>query len=105
MLSAACLVATGCTAPAVNQQPLMSDGGAPLDAPRRSLVLSDQALAEGAWITGRNDAAAGLKRRPPELYYGPGGQLYYSDGTAVQFKGVKKQLEDLRAEERINPVR
>ncbi len=76
--------------------------------PARSPEAPDHALvfapAQDSGLAARNDALAGI--RPGQtLYYGPGGRLYYADGTPVHFQGVKRQLQDLRSEERINPVR
>jgi hypothetical protein len=65
----------------------------------RSLVLGGVGQ-ENDWTARRNDGADPSER---QLYYGPNGRLYYDDGSAVQFDSVKKQLQDLRAEERISP--
>jgi hypothetical protein len=54
-----------------------------------------------AAIVGRKDATG----QPTQLYRGPGGQLHYQDGSKVQFDSVTRQLQDLRTEERISPVR
>ncbi len=79
----------------VTQQPLSSH------EPHRSLVLGQRGLNNDAAIAGRKDATG----QPTQLYRGPGGQLLYQDGSPVQFDSVRKQLQDLRSEERISPVR
>ena len=79
----------------VTQQPLASH------EPHPSLVLGQGGLNNDAAIAGRKDVAG----HPTQLYRGPGGQLLYKDGSKVQFDSVRKQLQDLRSEERISPVR
>ena len=54
-----------------------------------------------ASIDGRKD----VQGQPTQLYRGPGGQLLYKDGSQVQFDSVKRQLQDLRTEQNISPVR
>ncbi len=79
----------------VTQQPLSSH------EPHHSLVLGQNGLSGDATLTGRKDATG----HPTQLYRGPGGQLHYQDGSKVKFDSVVKQLQDLRTEERISPVR
>ncbi len=89
-------VCSGCSGGGgVAQRPLSSD------EPHRSLVLGQRGLNNDAAIAGRKDAAG----HPTQLYRGPGGKLLYQDGSPVQFDSVRKQLQDLRSEERISPVR
>ncbi len=76
------------------QQPLASH------EPHHSLVLGRRGLNDDA-IAGRRDVAG----HPTQLYRGPGGQLFYQDGSPVQFDSVRKQLQDLRSEQQISPVR
>ena len=96
-LAAVTLVAAACCGCSggwgTTQQPLSSH------EPHHSLVLGQ--LHSDAGIAGRKDAVG----QPTQLYRGPGGQLLYQDGSPVQFDSVRKQLQDLRTEERISPVR
>ncbi len=61
-------------------------------------------------VLGHRDAGEDLNRRkdpqgkPAQIYHGPGGKLYYQDGSPVPFDSVKQQLQDLRSEERISSV-
>jgi hypothetical protein len=99
LIVAALLALSGC-ATGIQQETLYQDGAAPPPPPDTSRALVFGPTDEQAFVA-RNDPSHG--RRP--LYYGPNGHLYYEDGTAVQFKGVRHQLQDLRAEERISPAR
>ena len=94
------LAAAGCSQLAVKQQPLMSDQRLPAAPTGSSLVFGEVDPPDDDWIATRNDKGLGV-RQQQSVYYGPGGRLYYPDGTPVEFKGVRKQLQDLRAEERI----
>jgi hypothetical protein len=98
VLSAVILIATGCGQSTVNQAPLASDLSAPRRPADASLVLGGPAPADD-WTTNRNDATINNERR---LYYGPGGHLYYDDGSRVPFKSLRHQLQDFRAVERIH---
>ena len=89
----------GCSGAGVFQQPLARDQQVRPQSTDASLVLGGVGRAND-WTASRNDGADATER---QLYYGPSGRLYYDDGTAVQFDSVKKQLQDLRAEERIRP--
>ena len=96
LLAVACSGGAGCSGGGgVTQQPLSSH------EPHHSLVLGQRGLNDDAAIAGRKDAAG----HPTQLYRGPGGQLHYQDGSKVQFDSVRKQLQDLRSEQRISPVR
>lgn len=93
MLIAAC---AGCAGDdIVAQRPL------PTHEPHHALVLGRPGANGDPAIDGRKDGDG----QPTQLYRGPGGQLHYQDGTQIQFDSVKKQLQDLRSEERISPVR
>ncbi len=96
--------AAGCALMGVNQGPLASDGPAPSPpGPGRSLVVGGRVPAgEGEdAVMGRNDDALGVRPNGVSVYYGPDGQLLYRDGTVVPFKGVTRQLQDLRTQQRI----
>lgn len=99
LIAAACTVCTVCTGCSgggnFSQQPL------PTHAPHQSLVLGHHGATNDPAIAGRKDATG----QPTHLYRGPNGQLHYQDGSQVQFDSVKKQLQDLRSEENISPVR
>jgi hypothetical protein len=99
VLLAVILTVAGCAQSGIFQQPLATDRPARPQSTDASLVLggADQA---NDWTARRND---GTDRTERQLYFGPNGRLYYDDGSAVQFDSVKKQLQDLRAEERIRP--
>ncbi|MHC4143067.1 MAG: hypothetical protein ACYSUF_14800 [Planctomycetota bacterium] len=99
VLLAVILTAAGCAQSRVFQQPLATDQRVRTQSTDASLVLGG-AGQENDWTARRNDGADPSER---QLYYGPDGRLYYDDGSAVQFDSVKKQLQDLRAEERISP--
>ncbi len=92
------VAAAGCSTSPVQQQPLYA---APSGGPGDTLVLGGWSGTEEDWIAARNDQG----RTPMQLYTGPSGKLYYKDGSPVEFHSVRRQLEDLRAQERINPVR
>ncbi len=93
MVLAAC---TGCAGGGDTvQRPLPSHG------PHHAMVLGHHGATADPALAGRNDASG----QPTQLYRGPGGQLHYKDGSQIQFDSVKKQLQDLRSEERIAPVR
>jgi hypothetical protein len=98
-LAVVTLVAVACSGCAggggVTQEPLSTH------EPHHSLVLGQNGLNGDAAIVGRKDATG----QPTQLYRGPGGQLHYQDGSKVQFDSVTRQLQDLRTEERISPVR
>ncbi len=92
------LIGAGCSGgsgAAMYQRPLGSSATHP------SLVLGQRGAGEESWVTGRRDEMG----RPIRLYRGPGGRLYYKDGSPVDFDTVKKQLQDLQSEQRISPVR
>ena len=93
------LTASGCAQSGTFQQPLATDQRVRTQSTDSSLVLGGVGQ-ENDWTARRNDGADPSER---QLYYGPNGRLYYDDGSAVQFDSVKKQLQDLRAEERISP--
>ncbi len=86
------LLAAGCST-SVQQEPLYSTEDS------RPLVLTGDYTGQD-WYSKRNDIGRTDGR---QLYYGPGGTLRYEDGSPVEFKSVKKQLQDLRTEERISP--
>ncbi len=93
LLAAAC---SGCSGGGgVTQQPLSSYG------PHDALVLGQRGLNNDAAIASRKDAVG----QPTRLYRGAGGRLFYQDGSPVQFESVRKQLQDLRSENQISPVR
>ncbi len=98
-LVAVTLTAAGCSGGSggsgVYQQPLGSRATHP------SLVLGQHGAGEESWVTSRRDEMG----RPIRLYRGPGGRLYYKDGSPVDFDTVKKQLQDLQSEQRISTVR
>ena len=96
------LVASGCSgAGNVQQGSLATHQRARSDATSRSLVLSGAAAGdEEGWLAARNDV---VTRTPSKVYVGPGGRMFYADGTPVPFEGVRKQLENLRAENSIRP--
>ena len=83
------LVAGGCSGGGnVQQGSLATHQRAPSDATSRSLVLSGTAVGDKeGWLATRNDHA---RRTPSEVYFGPGGQMFYSDGTPVPFEGVRR---------------
>ncbi|MHC4979086.1 MAG: hypothetical protein ACYTGT_08700 [Planctomycetota bacterium] len=93
------LSAAGCAQSGIFQQPLATDQRVRPQSTDSSLVLGGVGQ-ENDWTAHRNDDAGDRQR---QLYYGPSGRLYYDDGSPVQFDSVKKQLQDLRAEERIGP--
>ncbi len=100
-LAAVTLIAvlcTGCSNGVVTQRPLASDT---THQPHHALVLGQQGVSNDASIAGRKDVVG----QQTQLYRGPGGQLLYKDGSKVQFDSVKKQLQDLRSEQSISPVR
>jgi hypothetical protein len=100
VLLAVTLATAGCAQHGIFQQPLATDRQPrPQSTTDASLVLGGPGQ-EDDWTARRNDGADRAER---QLYYGPNGRLYYDDGTAVQFDSVKRQLQDLRAEERIRP--
>lgn len=100
LAAVAVLAATGCSQTAINQQPLMRDRPAgPGPAAGESLIFADLNAGDGA-VEGRRDRDLNV-RDGPQYYFGPGGRLYYPDGTPVPFESVKKQLQDLRTEQRI----
>ncbi|MHC5007092.1 MAG: hypothetical protein ACYTGF_07015 [Planctomycetota bacterium] len=99
ILLAVTLMAAGCARSGIFQQPLATDQQVRTQSTDPSLVLGGVGQ-ENDWTARRNDGADRTER---QLYYGPNGRLYYDDGSAVQFDSVKKQLQDLRAEERISP--
>ena len=97
-LCAVTLIGAGCSGAAgsrVYQQPLGSSATHP------SLVLGQNGQGEDNWVTGRRDENG----EPIPLYRGPGGRLYYQDGSPIDFDSVKKQLQDLQTEQRISTVR
>jgi len=97
-LFAVALIGAGCSGGSgsrVNQQPLGSSATHP------SLVLGQYGAVEESWVTGRRDENG----EPIRLYRGPGGRLYYKDGSPIDFDSVKKQLQDLQTEQRISTVR
>lgn len=96
----ALIVLPGCSWIGVNQAPLASDGftGPP---PGRSLVVGPGLRGGADGLQGRNDDTLGVRPSGLSLYYGKNGELLYPDGTPVPFKGVTRQLQDLRAQERI----
>ena len=85
-----------------SQQPLLTDQHVPPVPGHRPLVLSDMSGHNGEDAT-RNDENIGVRGAGRNTHYGPGGKLYYEDGSPVQFDSVRKQLQDLRAEEQIRP--
>jgi hypothetical protein len=99
LLLAVTLSAAGCSWPGVFQQPLATDQRVRPQTTDQALVLGGAGQADD-WTAHRND---GANRRERQLYYGPSGRLYYDDGSPLKFDSVKKQLRDLRAEERIRP--
>ena len=93
-MSAVAMVAAGCSPSAGVKQSTLA-----AHEPHPSLVLGHRDAGDD--LHGRNDPSGS----PPQVYYGPGGKLYYHDGTPVPFDSVMKQLQDLRTEERISSVR
>ena len=91
------LTTAGCIRSGVHQQPLLTDQRVRPQSTDSSLVLGGLGQ-EDNWTAHRND---GADRRQRQLYYGPSGKLYYDDGTPAQFDSVRKQLQDLRAQDRI----
>ncbi|MHC4217822.1 MAG: hypothetical protein ACYSU7_05125 [Planctomycetota bacterium] len=97
VLLAVILTASGCSELTVFQQPLASDQPARPQPTDPTLVLGGADQPDD-WTAHRNDSVTGNQRR---MYYGPSGKMYFEDGSAVPFDSVRKQLQDLRAEERI----
>jgi len=87
MIAAGCSQSTGVT---------QSTLGA--HEPHPSLVLGHRDVSDD--LQGRKDPSG----KPAQIYHGPGGKLYYQDGSPVPFDSVKQQLQDLRTEERISPI-
>jgi hypothetical protein len=92
-LSAVVLIAAGCSQSTGVQQSTLG-----AHEPHPSLVLGHRDAIDD--MEGRKDPAG----KPAQVYHGPGGKLYYQDGSAVPFDSVTKQLRDLRTEERISPI-
>jgi hypothetical protein len=94
-LLAVTLAAAGCSRFMVHQQPLMTDHRPRPPSTDRSLVLGG-AGHQDQWVAQRNDGTVAADRKQRPLYYGPGGDLYYKDGSSVKFDSVRKQLQDQR---------
>ena len=87
------MIAAGCSSSTGVQQSTLR-----AHEPHPSLVLGHREAADD--LQGRKDPSG----KPAQLYRGPGGKLYYQDGSAVPFDSVKQQLQDLRTEERTSPI-
>ena len=93
ILAGGLVIVAGCTV--ANQTPLARENA----AAHRSLVVSPLAGGSAA-LNGRNDASINLRHKQTPFLEGPGGKILYEDGSMVEFKTVREQLRDLKAEDR-----